>query len=613
MGRVSILSSDMRDLPVSRTDTENPRYFARNVDCQHACPAGTNVPEYIRLIAAGRFTEAYQVNRHSNVFPGILGRVCDRPCEPACRRGRLPGEDPVAICRLKRVAADFKDDALVREGIVNTKNKRPNNGKHIALVGAGPASLTVANDLLPLGYQVTAFEKDPKLGGAMRRAVPAFRLPEEVLEEEINYVADLGLEVKTNHPITALSQLSANYDAVFVGTGAPLGRDLELPGRDTAGESVQIGLHWLAAVSFAHIKTVPDEVLVIGGGNTAMDCCRTALRLGAKSVHVAAPEAFANMLALPWEKDDALAEGVTFHNAILPQAYQCDHTGLTGVVFAPLASLYDKSGAWAPQIDTAKAPTTIGCQLVILAIGQTAAYEFIDDDCGVKRQANGLPVLEPQTFRAPDTNIFFGGDAALGPRNIITAVAQGHEAALSIELFLTSKDPKNRPQWQNTLASQKMGLHEWSYGNSYSEETRQSVPHLAMKDRFQDLKKEVELGYDLEKACQEAERCLNCDVQTVFSEPLCIECDACIDICPTDCLSLTTDGPDAEVKTRLVAPFLEPDQNFFKSSPLKTLRVMAKDENVCLHCGLCAERCPTGAWDMQKNLVKIPQAGDQRD
>ncbi len=588
-----------------KTDTSHPDYYARNVDCQHACPTHTNVPEYIRLVAEGRYEEAYFVNRASNVFPGILGRVCDRPCEPACRRGRLKGEEPVAICRLKRVAADLKGDIAGK--FFRTVGRT--NGKRVALIGAGPASLTVANDLLPLGYEVTVFEKESSLGGAMRRAVPAFRLPEAVLEEEIGFIVSMGLQVKTQTEVTKLSEIAADFDAVFVGTGAPVGRDLALPGRDLAGEKVQVGLKWLAAVSFGHVKAVGARTLVIGGGNTAMDCCRTALRLGAKEVMVAAPETFEAMLALPWERDDAKAEGVKFFNQILPTAFETNAGLLAGVRFDRLRRLHDEHGGWAPE-PVPGAELFVACDEVILAIGQRAAYDFVDSKSGVSFNAMGLPAIDTVAQRAGQTAVFFGGDAAFGPKNIVTAVAQGHEAATSIHALLSGLDPAVRPQKTINLTSQKMGLHEWSYGNAYSADARLKVPHLEMNERFKTLSSEVELGFDAMAALKEAERCLNCDVQTVFSTDQCIECDACIDICPTDCLTLTQGGADSEVKLRLRAPFSEPGQNFFQSERLKTGRIMAKDENVCLHCGLCAERCPTGAWDMQKSIVSFPKAGD---
>ena len=591
---------------LAKTDTSQPDYYLKVVDCQYACPAHTNVPEYIRLIAQGKYTEAYLTNRRSNVFPGILGRVCDRPCEPACRRGRIDDEEPVAICRLKRVAADHKESL---GSMFKPASKKLS--KTVALIGAGPASLTVANDLLPLGYQVTLYEKENALGGAMRRAVPAFRLPESVLEEEIGYITSMGLKVKAGVAVTAVSELMNKYDAVFVGAGAPLGRDLNLPGRKEGADHIHVGLNWLAQVSFKHVTAIGKRVVVIGGGNTAMDCCRTALRIGAETVTVVAPEAYDKMLASPWEKEDAVSEGVAFCNHLLPKEYAVDEDGgLKQIVFDPIDRLFDDEGQWNPQ-KTGAPPEGIDCDDVILAIGQGTSFDFIDEASGIDFHKNGLPVVDKETFQSNVSKVFFGGDCSFGPKNIITAVADGHKAALSMKAFLEGRDAGDHPSWQVTLASQKMGLHEWSYGNSYSVDGRFQVPHEPMAERFKDLKTEVELGYDAKAAILEAGRCLNCDVQTVFEEPLCIECDSCIDICPTDCLTMTVGGTDEEVAARLTAERLEENQTMYQSGELKTKRVMVKDENVCLHCGLCAERCPTGAWDMQRFELKIPNAGEE--
>ena len=586
------------------TDTSKPDYYLKVVDCQYACPAHTNVPEYIRLVARKEYTKAYLLNRKSNVFPGVLGRVCDRPCEPACRRGRLEGEEPVAICRIKRVAADHKESLA---GYFGPSKKK--NAKKVALVGSGPASLTVANDLLPLGYEVTLYEKDEQLGGAMRRAVPAFRLPESVLEEEISYIVSMGLKVKTSSPVTHLSSLISDYDAVFVGTGAPLGRDLPLAGRKEGGENIHVGLFWLSQVSFGHVTKVGRSVVVVGGGNTAMDCCRTALRLGAEKVTVVAPEAYEKMLASPWEREDAASEGVSFLNHLLPKEYVVKNGVLEGISFDPIDRLYDEKGQWSPR-RTLEASCEIKCDDVILAIGQNTHFDFIDKSSGIKFHDSGLAAIDPDSFQSSVPKVFFGGDCGFGPKNIITAVADGHKAAHSIKAFLMGKDVKDHPPWGMSLQSQKMGLSEWSYHNAYSEDSRFHVPHVPMEDRFAGLKTEVELGYDPKAALLEAARCLNCDVQTVFTESLCIECDACVDVCPTDCLTLTASGSEKEVSLRLKAERLREDQHLYQSLPLKTQRSMVKDENVCLHCGLCAEKCPTGAFDMQKFQLEIPYASE---
>ena len=595
-----------------KTDTQHPDYYHKVVDCQWACPAHTNVPEYIRLIADGRYTESYLLNRKSNVFPGVLGRVCDRPCEPACRRGRLE-DKPVAICRLKRVAADHKDD--VKDLL--PKVPKIKNGKRVAVIGSGPASLTVANDLLPLGYEVVLFEKENKLGGAMRLSVPGFRLPESVLDEEISFVVDRGVKVHLGTPITSLKALvEESWDAVFVGTGAPKGRDLLLPGRKEAQAHVHIGLDWLAQVAFGHVDKVGKKVIVIGGGNTAMDCCRTALRLGAKSVRVVAPESYEQMLASPWEKEDAEAEGVKMENNWLPKSFEFDaaseQKSFVGVRFQKLKSLFNEKRQWDP-VEISDPSEVFEADDVILAIGQSTSFPFIERDMGIAFNDQDRPVVDPKSFTSTHPKVFFGGDAAFGPKNIIWAVAHGHEAAISIHLKCESKDlEKDRLPKGVNLISQKMGMHEWSYENQFDEAKRQAVPHLAVAKRFEDLHSEVELGFSLEAALKEAKRCLNCDVQTVFVESLCIECDACIDICPLVCLTLAPDGlSETDLRLQLNVPAKNLSQALLVSDPLAdTKRVMVKDEDLCLHCGLCAERCPTGAWDMQKLELKIPHAED---
>ncbi|HSW16549.1 MAG TPA: FAD-dependent oxidoreductase [Ramlibacter sp.] len=594
---------------MQKTDIADPAYFHKVVDCQYACPAHTPVPEYIRLIAQGRYGDAYMVNWVSNVFPGILGRTCDRPCEPACRRGRVEEEnadkpEPVAICRLKRVAADMKDDVSAR-----MPKPAPRNGKRIACIGAGPASLTVARDLAPLGYEVTVFDGEHKAGGFIRTQIPRFRLPESVIDEECGYILDLGVEFVSGRRIESMKALLAqDYDAVFVGCGAPRGRDLELPGRREAAERIHIGIDWLASVSFGHVSRVAPRVIVLGGGNTAMDCCRSARRLGAADVKVVVRSGFEEMKASPWEKEDAMHEGIPILNFHVPKAFVHEGGRLTGMRFEIVKAVYDERGrrSLAP---TGEPEVFIPCDEVLVAVGQENAFPWIERDCGIAFDEHGLPRLGAASFQSSLPQVFFGGDAAMGPKNIITAVAHGHEAAVSIDRFLHALDVDARPAPWTNLVSQKMGIHEWSYDNDTSLDTRFKVPWAKAEIALASIKVEVELGFDAATAFREAQRCLNCDVQTVFTESACIECDACVDICPVDCITFTTDGPEAELRQRLKAPARNITQALYVSGPLKTERVMVKDEDVCLHCGLCAERCPTGAWDMQKFLLETTKAG----
>jgi formate dehydrogenase beta subunit len=586
------------------TDTSQPDYYHRVVDCQWACPAHTDVPEYIRMIAQGRYTDAYLLNRESNVFPGILGRVCDRPCEPACRRSRVE-DKPVAICRLKRVAADLKGELTGRL----PRAPEQLNGKRIACIGAGPASLTVANDLAPLGYEVTIFEQNSAPGGLMRSNIPSFRLPQTVLEEEIGMILDMGVTLQLNAPIASLRTMleAGGYDAVFVGSGAPKGKELELPGRH-ATDRIHIGIAWLESVAFAHIGSIGERVLIIGVGNTAMDCCRTSLRLGAKSVKVMARKPREFFKASDWELEDAEEENVEIIVNHSPKEFVIEQGRLVGMRFEQMA--YDMLDGEICN-ERVLGERVIACDDVILAIGQENAFPWIERDLGLKFIRGDRPQVDPRTFQSSLPKVFFAGDAAQGPKNIIWAVEQAHQAAMSMHLYCHGESLDQRPASSVKLSSRKMGMHEWAYKNDYAPLERRLMPHVSLKERFKKLNIEVELGFTPEQAAQEAARCLNCDVQTVFEAKLCIECDACIDICPVDCLTITQIGTEADLRTRLRAPPLEPTQPLFHSTRLKqTGRVMVKDENLCVHCGLCAERCPTAAWDMQKSTIHWPLAVD---
>jgi NADPH-dependent glutamate synthase beta subunit-like oxidoreductase len=589
---------------VKPTDIRAPDYFHKVVDCQWACPAHTPVPEYIRLIAAGRYADAYMINWTSNVFPGVLGRTCDRPCEPACRRGRVEKE-PVAICRLKRVAADHKGDILDRLPAPAAKK----NGKRVALVGAGPASLTVARDLLPLGYHVVLYDGDPKAGGMMRTQIPKFRLPETVLDEEVDYILGLQPEQRLGQRIDSLKALLAEgYDAVFVGSGAPRGRDLDIPGRKEAAANIHIGIDWLSSVSFGHIDKIGKRVVVLGGGNTAMDCCRSSKRLGGEQVTVVVRSGFEEMKASPWEKEDAMHEGIPIRNYMVPTAFLHKNGKLTGMSFEKVKAEYDAKGR-RNLVPTGEPDVTIDCDDVLVAVGQENAFPWIERDIGLKFDRWNMPRVDPKTMQSTIPNVFFGGDAAFGPKNIIWAVAHGHDAAVSIHRLLQGEDVSDRPPPMLNLTSQKMGIHEWSYDNDVSLDHRYKVPLKDQAITLRNIREEVELGFDPKLGFAEAQRCLNCDVQTVFAGKLCIECDACVDICPMDCITFAPNGDEDELRQRLSAPARNAAQDIYVSDALKTGRVMVKDEDVCLHCGLCAERCPTGAWDMQKSLIEMTHAG----
>ncbi|MGQ0713078.1 MAG: FAD-dependent oxidoreductase [Gemmatimonadaceae bacterium] len=583
------------------TDVTNPRYYHQVVDCQWACPAHTNVPEYIRLIAQGRYTESYLLNRASNVFPGILGRTCDRPCEPACRRTRVDGK-PVAICRLKRVAADMRGDV---SAMLPTAPER-NNGKRIALVGAGPASLTVANDLIPHGYECVIFEKLDQPGGLMRTNIPAFRLPASVLDDEVNMVLDMGVDLRLGAPITSMrALLTDGYDAIFVGSGAPKGKELDVPGRwDTT--SIHIGIEWLESVHFGHIDSIGERVLIIGVGNTAMDCCRSSRRLGGRDIKVMARRSRQYFKASPWELDDAMEEGVEIVENHAPKRFVIEGGRLVGMEFERLRWTEQGGKQRSEVIESVILP----CDDVILAIGQENAFPWIERDIGLDFNDAGMPIVDRLTMRSTKPNVFFGGDAAWGPENIIWAVEHGHQAAISIHNYCQGLPITERPAYGMNLVSAKVGMHAWRYSNDYSPVARAAMSHVDLTERFQKLSVEVELGFTAEQTAREVERCLNCDVQTHFTANLCIECDACIDVCPVNCLTIAPDGEEAELRTRLSAPATNPQQALYVSGSLpQTQRVMLKDEDVCLHCGLCAERCPTAAWDMRVFDLLIPYAG----
>jgi formate dehydrogenase (NADP+) beta subunit len=588
------------------TNIKDSEYYHKVVDCQYACPAHTPVPHYIRLIAAGKYTEAYMVNWESNVFPGVLGRTCDRPCEPACRRGRVE-EEPVAICRLKRVAADFKDDIQVYLPEI----PKEKNGKKVAIIGAGPAGLTVARDLAPLGYEIHIYDDQSKGGGMMRSQIPSFRLPNSVLDQEVNVILDMGIIKHFNQYVTSLKDIiSGGYDAVFVATGAPKGKDLpNLPGRWDAKENIHIGIQWLANVAFEHTHKIGKKVIVLGGGNTAMDCCRTSRRLGGEEVKVAVRSPFKEMKASPWEIEDAMHEDIPILENHVPKSFVLENGKLKGMFFEKVEAKYDENGK-RKLVSTGEPDVFVEADDVIIAIGQENRFEWIEKDLGVDFNEWDMPVVDETTFASTRTGVFFGGDAALGPKNVITAVAQGHQAAISIDKHCQGQDINDRPAPDVTLISTKMGIHEWSYDNGVSADLRFVVPQEDKKITLADRKKEVELGFDLSSAFKEAERCLNCDVQTVFTEDKCIECDACMDICPTQCINFTfNEESEGDLRAKLLIPALNPEQDILVSNNLKTGKVMVKDEDVCLHCGLCAERCPTSAWDMQKFMYKTAKAG----
>ncbi len=585
------------------TNVSDPHYYHKVVDCQWACPAHTNVPEYIRLIAQGRYTDSYMLNRVSNVFPGILGRTCDRPCEPACRRGRVDGK-PVAICRLKRVASDLRDDITDRLPAVPAVK----NGKRVALVGAGPSSLTVANDLMPLGYECVIYERLRQAGGLMRYNIPAFRLPHSVLDEEVDNILNMGVDIRYDTPVDSLKGLlDEGYDAVFVGSGAPKGKELDIPGRWDSS-TVHIGIEWLGSVHFGHIEKIEPRVLIIGVGNTAMDCCRTSKRLGGTDIKVIARRGRRYFKASPWELEDAEEEGIEIVEDHSPKRFLVENGTLVGMEFDRLEWTEVDGRQKSRVIGT----VTIPCDAVILAIGQENAFPWIERDIGLEFDPKwNMPIVDKTTHQSTRPGVFFGGDAAWGPENIIWAVEHGHQAAISIHHHCQGVPVTERPADGMNLVSAKLGMHAWSYHNDYNPSPRAKMHHEELVKRFSNVAVEVELGFTPEQTAREVQRCLNCDIETNFTDRLCIECDACVDVCPVNCLTIAPDpGSEAALRQKLSAPAENSDQAVYVSGPLpQTKRLMVKDEDICLHCGLCAERCPTAAWDMSKFDLIRPYAG----
>ena len=404
------------------------------------------------------------------------------------------------------------------------------------------------------------------------------------------------------------SVIDKDYDVVFVGTGAPRGRNLSIPGRDEAAAHIHIGIDWLQSVAYEHTSSIGKNVIVLGGGNTAMDCCRTARRLGGEHVKVLVRSPFKEMKASPWEKEDAMHEDIPILDNHVPVSFVHENGRLTGMMFEIVHAVYDDNGKRS-LVPTGEPHVFIPADDVLIAIGQENSFPWIERDLGMEFDKWDMPVVDEKTYQSTIPKVFFGGDAAFGPKNIITAVAQAHQAAISIDLYCKGTALTDRPHPMVNLVSQKMGIHEWSYDSMVTIDQRFIVPLADKKLTLCNRKMEVELGFDVATAWKEAERCLNCDIQTVFREPLCIECDACVDICPTACITFTANGTDAELRSRLKAPAQNLTQDLLVSDLLPTKRIMVKDEDVCLHCGLCAERCPTAAWDMQLFSYNTAKAG----
>ena len=467
----------------------------------------------------------------------------------------------------------------------------------------------MARDLAPLGYHCTVFDSDPKAGGMMRTQIPKFRLPDSVIDEETDYILDLGIEFKGGQRIDSLKKLLAeNYDAIFVGSGAPRGRELEIPGRKEAAANIHIGIDWLSSVSFGHTNKIGKRVIVLGGGNTAMDCCRTARRLGGEDVKVIVRSGFEEMKASPWEKEDAMHEDIPILNFMVPKAFTHDNGKLTGVTFQKVKAEYDAKGR-RNLVPSGEPDQTIECDDVLVAVGQENAFPWIERDCGIEFDKWDMPKVDTKTMGSTNPKVFFGGDAAFGPRTSSGRWRMAMTPRSRSTSCCSGEDITERPLPEVHSHRRRWASTNGAMTTTSPADKRYKVPHRDKVIALKDIRAEVELGYDVKLALGEAQRCLNCDMQTVFAAPLCIECDACVDICPMDCITFTQNGEEADLRERLKAPSPHLDQDLYVADGLKTGRVMVKDEDVCLHCGLCAERCPTGAWDMQKYLIDMTHAG----
>jgi NADPH-dependent glutamate synthase beta subunit-like oxidoreductase len=443
----------------------------------------------------------------------------------------------------------------------------------------------------------------------IRSQIPKFRLPVSIIDEEVGYILNLGAVTRLGEYVGSMKALlEEDYDAIFVGCGAPRGRELDVPGRKEAAANIHIGIDWLSSVSFGHTTSIGKRVIVLGGGNTAMDCCRSSRRLGGESVTVVVRSGFEEMKASPWEKEDAMHEDIPILNYHVPKSVSHENGKLNGMWFEKVRAEFDAKGR-RNLVPTGEPDVFIPCDDVLVAIGQENAFPWIERDAGIEFDRWGLPVLNEKSLQSTQPRVFFGGDSAFGPKNIIWAVAHAHDAAISIHKLCQGQDVNDRPPPDYSLVSQKMGIHEWSYDNEVFNDKRYRVPLREKAIALKDIKMEVELGFDPVLAFREAERCLNCDIETVFAPPLCIECDACVDICPVDCITFTAPGEESDLRSRRNAPAPNLTQDLYIADGLKTGRFMVKDEDVCLHCGLCAERCPTGAWDMQKFYLEMAHVG----
>ncbi|MDI6744106.1 MAG: FAD-dependent oxidoreductase [Thermodesulfovibrionales bacterium] len=570
--------------------------------CQKACPALTDIPRYIELIAKGRYDEAYMINREANMFPSICGRVCMHPCESECNRQIIRGTNvdakkAVQIMVLKRFAADYSTIIKERKKEI-FKNEIPENAKKVAIVGSGPAGLAAANDLAIMKYNVTVFERDTKPGGLMMTCLPNYRIPKDIVELEISFIEELGVKIETGveigNTITLDELKEQGFEAIFIAAGMQKSRKIGIENEDVKG--VYDGLTYLKA-AVTEKPVTGNIVLIIGGGNVAMDAARTAVRLGAKEVHVACLEKWEpghkdHMPASEHEYIGACEEGVKFHFSRSVSQFVGDDR-IKGIIFKGVTSVYEslENKRFDVQVDES-VKEYITADIVVTTIGQTLDHGFSLGYEGLVER--GRIVVNPETLQTKIPYIFAGGDAVTGPLSIISAVATGHKAAISIDRYLRGKSlAENREEQEFAVEDhikqyklKKAHIYNWE---AYSPSGQVIIPPPAS---LMSINIELELGFTKEIAIRETERCMQCNNNWTQDTERCIYCRGCVDVCPQDCLALI----------RLYGDDNYADEKFFSGGKWHEPgdSVISHDSSRCIRCGMCSERCPASVIYFEK-------------
>ena len=599
------------------------RYFLNLIPCRTGCPVRTNAGAYVRAVAEGDTERGYRIARAPNPLVSICGRICAHPCESNCRRGVI--DRPISIRALKRTLTERHgaEHTLASEPLRLTPLKLASEGPggpaRIAVVGAGPAGLCCAHDLGLLGYRVTIFEAAPVVGGMLHQGVPEYRLSRDLIRAEVDQILSLGVELKTNWRLGrdfTVGDLRRNgFAAVFLALGAARGRDLRIPGADLDG--VVNGVDFLLNANLGYRVTLGDRVVVIGGGNVAIDvartalryaapeeaarltepaeqllhawgydnafidAARTALRLGARHVELVSLETRPQMPADPTEVREAEEEGITLVPGRGPKAILGTDGRVTALDTLEVAALFDETGRFNPSFVPGTERRT-PADTIILAVGQRPDTECLAADREITFTPNGLVAVDPATLATTMPGVYCGGDLAFGPRIVIQAEADGKRAALAIHQLLAGATV---PRMQARFRT--VDLHR--AGDRYDRIPRQDIPALPVARRTGF--REVELGYDEAQARREGERCLWCNVETVFDSDKCILCSACVEICPEACLALV---PAAQLSGGDAVAALRDELGGASG-----VGAIVKDERRCIRCGLCADRCPTHAITME--------------